>query len=197
MMPGIQLPGATMTLLISGLILFLGIHLFPRLRGVRGRIIGRLGERAYQGVFSVFALVGLVLIVFGMARAPFVAVYSPPSWGKTPAFVLMPVSLMLLAAANMPTNLKRFTRHPMLWGVVLWSSVHLLANGDLASLMLFGAFGIYALVDMALANMQGLALGPARYPMRKDLMVVGAGIVAYLVLVFLHGYLFGVSLVGS
>ncbi len=88
----------------------------PSLAGLRGNLIGRLGENGYKGLFSVLSLAGLVLIVLGKSRAEFQHIYTPLPWGRDLALVVMPFSFMLLAAANMPSNIKRFTRHPMLWG---------------------------------------------------------------------------------
>ena len=182
-----------MTVLAAGLMVFLGVHLLPASVTLRAAAIARLGEHGYRGVFSLLALAGLVLIVLGMARAPFEAVYSAPAWGRHAAMAVMPVALILLAGASMPSNIKRYARHPMLWGVLLWSAAHLLANGDRAALLLFGSFAVYAVVDMVLANRRGAILSTAVYPPRKDLMVVGGGLIAYGALLFLHPYLFGVS----
>jgi uncharacterized membrane protein len=184
-----------MGLLILGIIVFFGVHLLPSFVNVRQTLIQRFGENGYKGLFSIIALTGLVLIVFGMMRAPFQPVYDPPAWGPVAAFWLMPVSMLLLAAANMTTNIKRFTRHPMLWGVVVWAVVHLLSNGDQASLWLFATFAAYSLLDMVLANRRGAQLTLQTVTVKSDLLVVVAGLVAYVVFISLHPYLFGVSVI--
>jgi uncharacterized membrane protein len=184
-----------MSLLILGVFVFFGIHLLPSFVNARQTLIQRFGENGYNGLFSIIALTGFVLIIFGMIRAPFVSVYDPPAWGPVAALWVMPVSMMLLAAANMPTNIKRFTRHPMLWGVVVWAVVHLLSNGDQTSLWLFATFAVYSLVDMALANRRGAQLALQTVAVKSDLLVVAAGLVAYVVFVLLHPYLFGVSVI--
>ncbi len=182
-----------MTLLIIGLVIFIGIHLVPTVVPLRAALIQGLGEKPYRGLFALVSLAGLVLIVIGKARADFVPVYDPPAWGRLVPAILMLPALILLPAANMPTNIKRFTRHPMLWGVTLWAAGHLLANGDQASLLLFGSLGAYAVFDMISANARGAVKSTTRYPVKKDVMVVVAGLVTYVVLVVAHPWLFGVA----
>lgn len=180
------------TLLSLGMVLFIGIHLLPTASGLRSGFVGRLGEDRYRGMFAAIAFAGLILIIVGKAYAPYVHLWVPPVWGRHAAHGLMLPALILLPAANMPTNIKRFTRHPMLWGVTLWALAHLLANGDLASLILFGGFGVYSLFDMWSANRRGATLSTEMLPMKKDVMVVVAGLVTYALFAFLHPYLFRV-----
>jgi len=104
----------------------------------------------------------------------------------------MPVALMLLVAAFMPTNLKRVTRHPMLWGVTIWAAAHLLTNGDLASLILFGSFGVFSLFDMGSANRRGAELSSTAVPYWRDLLVIVVGGMVYLAFFSGHAWLFGV-----
>jgi uncharacterized membrane protein len=112
-----------MTVLILGLVLFLGVHLVPALPRLRAALAGRLGEKAYKGGFSVLALLGLVLIVVGYARAPAEPrLFAPFVGAHALAPALMIVSFILLAAANMKTHIRRSLRHPMLIGVGLWAA---------------------------------------------------------------------------
>lgn len=182
--------------LIAGLIIFFGVHSVPSITTLRQALVNRLGEKGYQGLFAAAALLGFVLIVLGMARAPSQGLYAPPTWGRAAALWLMPLAMILLAAANMPSNIKRLTRHPMLWGVALWAGLHLLANGDRAGVLLFGAFALYAIFDMASANRRGAQLSRVHYPFARDALVVTAGLVAYAALLWLHPYLFGASPLG-
>lgn len=182
-----------MGVLVAGLIVFLGAHALPMAAALRSSLRQRLGAGAYRLLFSLVSLVGLAMIVLGKGQAPFVHVYDPPAWGRAFAGAMMLPALVLLPAAHMPGNIKRFTRHPMLWAVVAWSVGHLAANGDLASLLMFGGFGLYALLDMASANLRGARLASARAPLGRDLAVVAAGLIAYALLRYLHPYLFGVS----
>jgi uncharacterized membrane protein len=181
-----------MVFLVLGIVLFIGIHLLPSLASLRQRLMDRFGERAYKGIFSLISLAGFGLLVFGKAKADFIPVWTPPAWGRHLALSLMPIALMLLAAAYLPSNVKRLTPHPMLWGVTLWAAVHLAANGDLASIILFGSFGVFALFDIVSANARGAAIAKVKYPAGRDLAVVAIGLIAYGLLLFLHPYLFGV-----
>lgn len=181
-----------MTLLIAGLVVFFGIHVLPWWRSARDALSRRFGERAYKASFALVALVGFVLIVLGKARAPVVPLYDPPAWGRSVAPLLVLLGFLVLPGAYIRSNIKRYTRHPMLWGVTLWALAHLLANGDRASVWLFGVFLVYSLADMAVANAHGARLATARQPRTQDAKVLVAGAVAYIVFLLLHPYLFGV-----
>jgi len=181
----------TMTLLIVGVALFIGTHLVPSVPSLRDRLKKQVGGNAYRGLFALVSLVGFVLLVMGMGRAPFVPLWDPPAWGHRVPVFGMPVALVLFVAAFMPTNLKRLTRHPMLWGVTLWAAVHLGANGDLASLILFGSFGAFSLFDMWSANQRGALLSSKAVPYWRDLLVVVVGGVVFMGLLHSHAMLFG------
>lgn len=182
-----------MSLLLLGLVIFIGVHLVPSFVAARRAMIDRLGAGAYKGLFSLLSFLGLALIVLGKYRAGTQPVWLPPAWGRDVAMVLLLAAFVLLAAAYMPSNFKRFTRHPMLWAVVLWSAGHLLATGDRAALLLFGSLGLYALVDMVSANRRGAHKQTATYPPARDVAVLLAGVAAYVVLLLLHPYLFGAA----
>lgn len=181
-----------MIFLMLGLFVFIGIHLLPTFAPARQRLIGRVGAGPYKGLFSVVALAGFALLIIGKANMDFVPVWTPPVWSRHAALAVMPFALILLFAAYLPSNIKRFTPHPMLWGVALWAAVHLLANGDLASIVLFGALGAFALFDIRSANRRGATTSEKRYSMIKDATVIVAGFLAYGALLLLHPYLFGV-----
>ena len=171
---------------------FFGIHLVPAAPRLKESIAARMGRHGWRGAMSLVSIAGFVMIVMGWQRAPFVPVYSPPEWGHWLPRVLMFPALMLLAAAYIPSSVKRFTRHPMLWATVIWAISHLFANGDLRSLLLFGSFGAWALFDMWSANRRGAALREQPVALRYEAMVVLAGFVAYALFARFHGALFGV-----
>jgi len=181
-----------MITLILGVAIFIGAHLIPSAPSLRNRLQERVGRNAYRGLFALVSLVGFVLLVVGMGRAPSVPLWDPPAWGHRIPVFGMPVALILLVAAFMPTNLKRFTRHPMLWGVTIWAAAHLLANGDLAALILFGSFGAFSLFDMWSANRRGAELSSKVVPYWRDLLVVLVGGIVYVGLLHSHALLFGV-----
>lgn len=182
-----------MAILILGMVIFMGIHCVPLLPARRQQLINQWGATQYRKRFALIAGVGLLLIIIGKAYAAYVHVYIPPTWGRHLTHLLVLVALILMPAANMPNNIKRFTPHPMNWGVIFWSVGHLLANGDLASIILFGGFGLYSAVDIVSANARGATTVDTRYPLKKNIMVVVAGVVSYGVLIALHPWLFGVS----
>ena len=179
--------------LIAGLVLFFGVHVFTSLRQTRMRFIARIGEGAYKGLYSALSLAGFILIVIGMSQAQMAALWQPPEWGPYAARWIMPFALVLLAAAYIPGNFKRFTAHPMLWAVTLWALVHLLSNGDLAGVLLFGAFGLYALYAMWAQTRRGMQPKSSRGPVVGDIAAVLAGLLAYVLLLKFHANLFGVA----
>ncbi|MEO8485301.1 MAG: NnrU family protein [Betaproteobacteria bacterium] len=184
-----------MILLVAGLVLFLGIHLVPVLPPLRASVAARMSERSYKLAFSAISGIGLVLIVVGVALAPRnVPLFAPSSFAIVIAPPAMAIALTLLAAANLKGHIRRFVRHPMLAGVILWSAVHLCANGDVASTVLFGAFLAWALVDLvsAIARRAVRAFEP-RIP--HDAIAVVAGSAAAFAIAILHRVLFGVRVV--
>lgn len=109
------------------------------------------------------------------------------------AIWFMPFALILLAAAFIPGNLKRCTAHPMLWAITLWALVHLLANGDLAGLLLFGSFGLYSLYAMRSQTLRGARPAQTSRPIAGDIGAVVVGLIAYALLLRFHASLFGVA----
>ena len=181
-----------MTILFSGLFLFFGIHTVPMFPSFKGSLQSRFGAMRFKGIYSLCALAGLALIIVGMSRAEFRPVFVPPSWSPLIAGLAMPVSFCLLVAAQMPNNFRRVIRDPMLTGVLIWAAVHLLANGDLASILLFGLFGAYSIIDLISVNRRAAAETPARQPLTKDALVLVIGFAAFLLVRYFHEALFGV-----
>lgn len=184
-----------MTSLIAGLLVFFAVHLIPSLPNGREKLARRLGEHPYKGLFALISLSGMVLIVFGMGDRAYVPLWEPPMFASHLALLLMLPAFVLLAAAYLPGNIKRFTRHPMLWGVTLWAVGHLLANGDLGSVLLFGGFGVYSLFAMWSANRRGAAKSVIARPLYYDLIVVAVGITGYVLFLFLHPSVIGVAVI--
>ena len=184
-----------MTLLVAGLVLFLLLHLIPSAAPLRAALVDRMGEKPYRGVFGAIALVSLGLIVWGFSQAPVELLYVPPTWGRHTAMTVVPVALVLFAAANMPTHIRALVRHPMLIGLLLWALAHLLANGESRSIVLFGGFALFAVVETVSAVARGKA--PPAEPAPRFTMdaaaVVGGLLVAGILMRF-HGALFGMPL---
>lgn len=185
-----------MVYLILGLTIFFAMHLVPSFTNFRAKLMVKLGEGRYLGGYAITSLIGIILVVIGMSKAQFVTVWMPPTWSKSVVVVIMVFVFYLFAAAEMKCNIKRFIRHPMLLGILLWSCVHLLANGDQASILLFGSFALYSVFAMFSANIRGAELQKKVYPLKKDVVSIIVGLVAYAFFVFLvHPYLIGVVVI--
>ena len=187
----------TLTLLIIGIIVFLGIHTLPTIPGLRDRLIGRFGENGYKAFFSLLSIAGFVLLVWGFARAPVIQVWTPPDWTRWVAIVLMLPAFIFLVAAYVPGEIKAKLKHPFLVAIKTWALAHLIANGDLASIVLFGSFLAYAVYDrITLKRRQPTSLigVPGTGGPRNDVIAIVLGVVLYvLFLVWLHPLLIGTA----
>ncbi|UAL09993.1 NnrU family protein [Caulobacter segnis] len=188
-----------MTILILGLVVFLGIHSVRILAApVRDAQVAANPKR-WKGLYSLVSAVGLGLIIWGwiLVRPTAPQLYDPPAWGRHATLALVWIAFVLMPTANAPTGrIKATVRHPMLLGVIFWSSGHLLANGDQASVALFGSFLVWAILDLASALGRKEPAPVATKP-RSDVIAVLAGTVLWCVfVVFLHRVLFGVSPLG-
>lgn len=189
-----------MTLLILGLVLFLGAHGFTMARGPRAALVGRLGEGGFKGLYSLVSLVGFVLIIWGYGAyraSGYVPVWEPPAALAHLGLLLnLPIFILLAAAYTPPGLIKAKAKHPMLLAVKLWATAHLLANGDLGSILVFGGFLVWAvLARISLKRRPGVApIPPAAGWTQSDTIATVAGLALYGVFVFwLHAYLIGVS----
>lgn len=182
-----------MWIMIVGLVLFLGIHLVPVVPALRNRLLLRLGDKRYKGMFSIIAAIGLVLIIAGYWMRPErVQLFMPSDSARAVAPWLVGAAFVLFAAANMPTHIRRIVRHPMLIGLMLWSGVHLCANGDLAGTILFGSFLAYSIVDLVSVVARGAVKG--FMPQWKfDAMALGGGVALALLTMYVHPALFGTA----
>lgn len=192
-----------MSLLIAGLLMFLGTHSIKIFAPAwRGRQIARSGDKSWRLGYTVASFLGLILIGwgFGQMREVPVLLWAAPRWAPHATALLVLLAFILFAASGVPRNhIKPLVRHPMLAGVVLWAIGHLLANGRLHDLLLFGAFLGWAVVDFASCLQRDRASG-VTYPepiARKTIVCVVAGTVLWGVFVlFLHRWLFGVAPLG-
>ncbi len=145
-----------MSMLILGLVIFLGVHSVRIVaEGWRAQMIGRLGERAWKGIYSLLSIAGFVLLVwgYGLARQQPVVLWTPPAAMRHVAALLMLVSFVLLAATYVPRNaIKAGLHHPMVLSVKVWAFAHLLSNGNLAHVVLFGAFLVWAVLSFRAAR---------------------------------------------
>ena len=187
-----------MVLLLLGLALFLGVHLFTTSRQARAAAIGRWGEGSYKGLYSLASAVGLVLIVigFGSYRSTgYIQIWHPPySFFHPVALALSWFAFVALSATYAPASrIKYILRHPMLVAVKAWALAHLLVNGDLGSMLLFGSLLVWAVYDRISMKRRG---GPSAVPIGwslNDVTVVGIGTAAYLAMLWLHDSVIGVT----
>ncbi len=188
-----------MTLLVIGLIVFLGVHstrIFAE--AWRGTMVQRLGANGWKGVYSLVSLVGLALIVvgYGAARADPVWLWNPPAWTRHAASLLTLGAFVLVAAAYVPTNyIKAAVGHPMVAGVKLWAFAHLMSNGTLADVLLFGSFLAWAIADFIAARRRdrlgGVSYNGGTIP---TVVTVLLGVVLWAAFAFwLHRVLIGVA----
>jgi uncharacterized membrane protein len=184
--------------MILGLALFIGAHAFITARKPRAIAIARLGEGGYKALISVVSLVGILLIGYGFARyraAGMIDIWHPPAWTRHLNNVLMWPAIVCIVAAYCPGDIKRLLKHPMLVGVKLWAVAHLVANGDLGSIILFGSILIWAAFDrIAIKNREdhGGLLIPVG-GRGNDVLAVVAGTLVYLALGYwFHPYVIGV-----
>ncbi len=189
-----------MTLLIIGLVLFLGVHSVRIVaEGWRQRTIARLGEGAWKGLYSGVSLLGFVLLVwgYGQARLDPTVLWSTPVWTRHLASLLVLLAFVLLAAAYVPGNhLKARLHHPMVLAVKVWALAHLLANNTLADLLLFGSFLLWAVLDFRAARGRDRAQATVYPPGQavKTGVTVIVGVAAWAVFAFwAHQVLFGIS----
>lgn len=190
-----------MLVLILGLVIFLGVHSAQIVApGWRSRQMARTGEGAWKAIYTVASLVGLALIVwgYGLAREDGrVQLWDPPVWTVHLNYLLMLPIFVLLVAPYFPGRIKVALKHPMLVAVKLWAVGHLLANGDLASLVLFGSFLAWAVAARISAKRRS---APVRLPGAppspyNDLLAILIGLALYVAFVlWLHGALIGVPL---
>ena len=191
-----------MTLMILGLLLFLGVHstsIFAP--GWRSAQTARRGEAAWKGIYSLLSVAGLVLLIYGygVARQSPVVLYTPPTFAKHIALLLMLPVFPLLFAAYLPGRIKAAAKHPMLLAVKLWALAHLLANGTLHDVILFGAFLAWAVADRISVKRRVIVRRPPGAPpspLNDGIAVVG-GLASYAVFVlWAHLKLIGVSPLG-
>ncbi|MGC2825534.1 MAG: NnrU family protein, partial [Pseudolabrys sp.] len=130
-------------ILVLGLVVFLGTHVFVSFRDARAGVIARVGLHAYRGVFAVVALIGLALIFWGYGQYKadgWIQLWSPPAFMRNITVGLMLFAVIFVTAAFVPSHIKTHLKHPMLAGVKTWAFAHLISSGDLGSILLFGTF---------------------------------------------------------
>jgi uncharacterized membrane protein len=192
-----------LAIMIAGLAVFFGVHVFTTMRTQRGAMIAKLGEGPYKIVYSILSAIGIVLIAWGFARyraTGWIDVWYPPAWTRHIVVTLMWPASICLVAAYIPGDIKRVLKHPMLVGIKLWAFAHLIANGDLGSIILFGSFLAWAVFDRITLKRRADAGGPP-IPLggrRNDLIALVVGTIVFFVLgLVFHPLVIGVPAMGT
>jgi len=189
-------------IMIAGLALFIGAHVLTTLRDARAAAIARLGEGGYKIVYSLVSLAGIALAAWGFSlyRATgWINIWHPPVVLRHIALALMLPAVILVVASYIRGRIYTTLKHPMLAGVKLWALLHLIANGDLGSIILFGSILAWAVYDRISLKRRS---DPGSPPIpvggvTNDLIAVGVGVVVYVALVFaFHPLVIGVPIVG-
>jgi uncharacterized membrane protein len=190
-----------MFLLILGIVIFLGAHTFTTLRGPRQGLTDAVGLIAYKGLHGLVSLIGFVLICIGFSHyraGGLIPVWTPPLGMRHLTITLMWFAFVSLAAMNpSPSRIRGWLRHPMLVAIKIWALAHLLANGDLGGMILFGSFLAWAVYDRIAVKRRG-DLGAPRLASftRTDIVTLVVGTVAWIAMMILHPYLIGVHVIG-
>jgi uncharacterized membrane protein len=191
-----------LAIMILGLAVFIGTHLITTQREQRTALIGRFGEGTYKGLYAVASIIGVILIAYGYSRyraTGWIDVWYPPAWTRHLTAALVWPAIIMFFAPYFPGRIKTTLKHPMLVGTKLWALAHLISNGDLGSIILFGAILAWAVVDRISLKRRTDAGGPP-IPVGgigKDIAAVGVGTAVYLVLGFwFHPYVIGVPVFG-
>ncbi len=192
-----------LALLVFGLILFLGPHVFVTMRAQRDMAVNRMGEWPYKALFAVVTIVGLFVLGKGFALyrdAGPIDVWDPPNWTRHITVTLMWPAVILVTAAYIPGDIKRILKHPMLVGVKLWAVAHLISNGDLGSIILFVSVLAWAVYDRITLKRRS---DPGAPPIpvggrRNDIAAVIVGTILYLALgLVFHPLVIGRAVFGT
>jgi uncharacterized membrane protein len=185
-----------MTIFITGLVIFFGVHLIP-MTPLKPALHRAIGANPYKGLFSLASAVGLGLTIWGfsMLRSGPAAfpLYWPPEWAKMVTTIMVLLAFICLGAFHGKGYLKKWLRHPMSIGIALWSGGHLLSNGRQAAVILFACFLVYALLDIIVGVAKGK--NPTHEPrIRSDILAVVIGIAVFVFFAWFHQYMVGIPL---
>ena len=187
-----------MTIFLTGFLLFFGIHCISILNeSWRNRMVNKVGEWPWKGIYSLVSISGFILMVwgYGLARYDAAVLYTPPLWLQHFSLLLLLPVFPLLVAAYFPGRIKAVVKHPMLISTKLWAVAHLLSNGTLVDVILFGAFLAWAIVDrISIEHRQPRPTPGAPYSSFNDIIACVAGLSLYIAFAFwLHELFIGIQ----
>ena len=192
-----------LAVLIIGLVVFIGSHVFVTQRNARAALIARIGAVPYRVLFGFVAIVGLVLIVWGFAHyrvEGYIQVWTPPTWTRHVTVALVWPAIIFATAAYIPGDIKRTLKHPLLVGIKLWALAHLVSNGDLGGIILFAAILAWAVYDRITLKRRTDAGAPP-IPVggrRNDIIAIVVGTILYLALgLVFHPLFIGIPVFGT
>lgn len=187
-----------MTILVLGIIAFFAVHSVSIINeNWRNGVVERIGLKAWKGAYTVIALAGFIMICYGygLARQDPVVLYSPPAWARHITMLLMLFVFPLFLAANLPGKIRAAAKQPLLAATKIWALAHLLANGTLADVLLFGSFLVWAIVDRVSMKSRTQRPIPGLTSPYNDVIAIVLGLVIYAVFIFWgHAALFGVAI---
>ena len=179
--------------LIAGLVLFAGGHLVSAARDLRGRLIAALGAMPFKIIYSIVAFAGVILMGYGFARyrsEGWIDIWMPPAGLRHLSHLLILIAMILMVASYARGHIYRRVKHPLLAGTKLWALAHLLVNGDLASVILFGGLLAWAVVDLILINkMEPAWQRPGAGPVVNDVLYIALSVLLFGVIGYVHIWL--------
>lgn len=186
-----------MGLLITGVLVWCLVHLFPSLAAAqRQNLIARLGEKAYKGLFALLMFSALALIIFGWRSTVPTLLYQLPGFTRHLAMLLVLLAFVVFGASNYPSRIKQFIRHPQLTGVTIWAIAHLVLNGDSRSVLLFGGLGVWAVLEIFLINKREGEWVKQPVPgWGREIRGFVISLVIFGVVVMLHPYMTGMRVI--
>ncbi len=182
-----------MELLITGMILFYGMHLVPALT-LKDQLIKKIGLQPYLGLFSLVSALGLGLMIYGKGHADIIHLFTPIEGAHWVPVILMWPALISLTCTYLPCSMKTTLRHPMLLGVLLFSVGHVFANGDLATLLLVGSFGVYSLLTIVFSSNEQTVTSKPKKTLGLNILAIVLGSLVYILAFMFHQHITGMPI---
>jgi uncharacterized membrane protein len=182
-----------MVIIILGIFIFFTIHIVPS-TPLKAKLVSCYGANVFKGVFSLISITGLGLIIYGLGEANFVVLWNPPTWSRAMLMSIMPIVAILWTVAEIPNNIKRWVRHPMLTAMIIWGLGHLMANGDLATTIVFASFTVFSVTNLFIVNARNLYQPPIKVNRLWDPGAIAVGLTLYGILFYFHGSFTGMPL---